>query len=186
MIPIQDLSSVKNGLMNRKIKGSVIVKHKNLIVISMLSIFMFIIFIGCGDGDITSAIYNNDKKLAETSDSWSLFNNNQSIENNEFNGTYELSGCGTIWRYSSDEQFDLQVPYNLTVNSGKAKLILITPDNEVKTLVENTSKSPVKYESTFTLPIEKGLNRIKLVGSKKANIQVQLKIDEGTFEKIEF
>lgn len=159
-------------------------KNKNLIVISLLSIFMFIVFIGCGDTN--SAIYNNDKKLAETSDSWSLFNNNQSIANNEFNGTYELSGCGTIWRYSSDEQVDLQVPYNLIVKSGKAKLILITPDNEVKTLVENTSKSPVKDEATFTLPIEKGLNRIKLVGSKKANIQVQLKIDEGTFEKIEF
>lgn len=161
-------------------------KHKNLIVISLLSISMFIGFIGCGDGDITSAIYTNDKELAATYDSWSLFNNNQSIENNEFNGTYELSGCGTIWKYSSDEQVDLQVPYNLTVKGGKAKLILITPDNEVKTLVENTSKSPVKDECTFTLPLEKGLNRIKLVGSNKTNIQVQLKIDEGIFQKIEF
>lgn len=159
-------------------------KHKNLIVISLLSMFMFIAFIGCGDTN--SSVYNNNEELASSEDRWSLSYPSQSIENGEYTGSYELSGCDTIWQYSSDKQIDLQVPYNLTVKNGKAKIILITPNNEVKTLVENTSESSVNGDTTFTLPIEKGLNRIKIAGYQKANIQVQLKIDEGTFEKIGF
>ncbi len=98
----------------------------------------------------------------------------------------KLSGSGTIWAYESSSDFDLKVPYILSVKSGKAKIVLISPDNTVVNLVENTDKATMKETTSLTLPIKKGNNRIKLVGYKKADIDIELHIEKGTFEKISF
>ncbi|MCW6060831.1 hypothetical protein LAV35_10680 [Clostridium sporogenes] len=80
----------------------------------------------------------------------------------------------------------MKVPYILSVKSGKAKIVLISPANTVVNLVENTDKATMKGTTSLTLPIKKGNNRIKLVGYKKADIDIELHIEKGTFEKISF
>ena len=41
-------------------------------------------------------------------------------------------------------------------------------------------------ETSITLPIKKGDSRIKIIGYKKADIDIKLHIDEGTFEIMGF
>lgn len=159
-------------------------KSKRAIVISMITILIFSMLIGCGD--IASNVYNNNKKLARDEETWSLDTSNQLIEKGQYEGEFILTGACAVWEYDSPSEFDLKVPYKLTVNKGKAKIVLITPDNEVVTLVENTDKATVSDNTNFTLPIKKGLNRIKIAGNKKADIKLEMKIDKGTFKKIGF
>lgn len=80
----------------------------------------------------------------------------------------------------------MKVPYILSVKSGKAKIVLISPANTVVNLVENTHKATMKGTTSLTLPIKKGNNRTKLVGYKKADIDIELHIEKGIFEKISF
>ena len=131
-------------------------------------------------------VYNDDSKIANDSDTFGLDESDETIEEGVYKGKLKFSGSITIWTYESNEDFELQVPYTLSVKSGKAKIVLISPDNTVNTLVENTNKSSVEGEAILTVPIKKGVNRIKLVGYKKADIDVELNIEKGTFHEINF
>lgn len=155
-------------------------KRKILVIITII---MINLLIGCGD-NFMDRVYNNDIKIANDSDTFGLDKSDETIEEGVYKGKVKLSGSGTIWTYESNEDFDLQVPYTLSVKSGKAKIVLISPDNTVVTLVENTAKSSVEGNTTLTIPIKKGINRIKLVGYKKADIELELHIEKGTFKSI--
>lgn len=60
-------------------------------------------------------------------------------------------------QYESSSDLDLKVPYFLSVKSGKAKIVLISPDNTVINLVENTNKATMKGTASLTVPIKKGI-----------------------------
>ncbi|WP_454054640.1 50S ribosomal protein L7ae [Clostridium sp. Marseille-Q7071] len=156
-------------------------KRKILVIITII---MINLLIGCGKNNFMDRVYNDDSKIANDSDTFELDKSDETIEEGVYKGKVKLSGSGTIWTYESDEDFDLQVPYILSVKSGKAKIVLISPDNTVVTLVENTAKSSVEGNTTLTIPIKKGINRIKLVGYKKADIELELHIEKGTFKSI--
>lgn len=38
--------------------------------------------------------------------------------------------------------------------------------------------------TSFTVPIKKGKNRIKVVGYEKADIDIELHIEKGTFKEV--
>lgn len=155
-------------------------KKRKILVI--MTIIMISLLIGCGD-NFMDRVYNDDSKIANEYDTFSLDESDETIEEGVYKGKFKLSGSGTIWTYESDEDFDLQAPYILSVKSGKAKIVLISPDNTVVTLVENTAKSTVEGNTALTVPIKKGINRIKLVGYKKADIELELHIEKGEFKK---
>ena len=158
---------------------------KKRIVILTMTIIMISLFTGCGNNAMNKIYYDNSK-IAKVSDTFSLDESKEIIESGIYKGKLRLSGSGTIWAYESSTDIDLQVPYTLSVNSGKAKIVLITPDNTVVDLVENTDKANIKGPTSITVPIKKGNNRIKVIGYKKADIDIELHIDKGTFTKISF
>ncbi len=158
-------------------------KKRKILVI--MTIIMITLLIGCGK-NFMDRVYNDDSKIANDSDTFGLDESDETIKEGVYKGKFKLSGSGTIWTYESDEDFDLQVPYTLSVKSGKAKIVSISPDNTVVTRVENTAKSSVEGNTTLTIPIKKGINRIKLVGYKKADIELELHIEKGEFKKISF
>lgn len=149
-------------------------------ILFMIIIIIITPLIGC-ENNTTDKIYNNDSKIASLSDDFLLDSDTETVESGIYKGKFKLSGSKTIWTYESSSDFDLKVPYKLSLKSGKAKIILITPDNRVINLVENTNKSPVNESALLIIPIKKGNNRIKLVGYKKADINIELQIKEGNF-----
>ena len=96
----------------------------------------------------------------------------------------KMTGMDTIWKYQADKDMTLQMHYNLKVTAGKAKLVLITPDDTIVTLTEQDSSTSQEYaeqgqettansnteasdtESTAELTLKKGTNRIKIVCEK--------------------
>lgn len=157
-------------------------KKKMLIFISLIiSISMLI---GCNN--TMDNIYNDNSKIVKEGDTFGLDETHEVAKNGIYKGIVKLSGTGTIWTYKSDKNLNLKVPYTFSVKSGKAKIVLISPNNKVTVLVENTGKNTEGEIKKLTIPIKKGNNRIKLVGYKKANITLEIHIDKGEFQKIDF
>ncbi|NFM45284.1 50S ribosomal protein L7ae [Clostridium botulinum] len=155
---------------------------KKIITFIAMTIMMISLLIGCSNNTMDK-VYNDNNKIASVSDTFGLDKSDEIIESGIYKGKLKLSGSGTIWTYESSSDFDLKVPYILSVKSGKAKIVLISPDNTIVNLVENTDKATIKGTTSLALPIKKGNNRIKLVGYTKADIDIELHIEKGTFEK---
>lgn len=158
---------------------------KKRIVLITMSIMIISLLVGCMN-TTTNKVYNDNNKIASVSDTFGLDESNETIESGIYKGKFKLSGSGTIWTYESSTDFDLQIPYTLLVKSEKAKIVLISPDNTVVNLLENTSDFTIEGATSVTAPIKKGNNRIKVVGYEKADIDIELHIDTGTFQKISF
>ena len=157
--------------------------YKKIIVFFAMINILMILFVGCNKSTIDK-VYNDSNKIASVSDTWGLDESNQTIEPGIYKGSLKLSGSGTIWTYDSSSDIDLKVPYILSVKSGKAKIVLISPDNMVVTLIESTSKATMEGTTSLTVPIKKGNNRIKLVGYEKSDVDIELHIEKGIFKKI--
>ncbi len=157
-------------------------KKKMLIFISL--IILISMLIGCNN--TMDNIYNDNSKIVKEGDTFGLDETHEVAQNGIYKGIVKLSGTGTIWTYKSDKNLNLKVPYTFSVKSGKAKIVLISPNNKVTVLVENTGKNTEGEVKKLTIPIKKGNNRMKLVGYKKANITLEIHIDKGEFQKINF
>ncbi|MFX0549194.1 50S ribosomal protein L7ae [Hathewaya histolytica] len=156
---------------------------KKRIIFNAITIMAISLLIGCGSNTMDK-IYNDNSKIASVYDTFGLDESKETIGSGIYKGTFKLSGSGTIWTYESGSDIDLKVPYALSVKSGKAKIVLISPDNTVINLVENTDKVTRNGTTSLTIPIKKGNNRIKVVGYDKADIDIELHMEKGTLKKI--
>ena len=86
---------------------------------------------------------------------------------------------GEIWEFDAPKDLDVKIESQITVSSGKAKLVLIDPDDTVTILKEYTadSKAEQKYSETFR--VKKGHNRMKLVAEKDTQIEFDISVDQG-------
>ncbi|AKN30383.1 50S ribosomal protein L7ae [Clostridium carboxidivorans P7] len=139
------------------------------------------LLVGCSN-DVADKVYDDNSKICKEYDTFGMDNSNEKVEQGLYKANLKISGDTTIWEYKSDKDFDLKVPYNLSVKSGKGKIVLISPDNKVTTLVEKSSKADNGGKESMMLSIKKGNNRIKLVGYKKADMNVEIHLDKGNFK----
>lgn len=149
---------------------------KKIIALFLLCCTIILIS-GCADD--RNAIYDDSVKIAKSSDShlsvMSVYNRND----NEFNmSAQSFTGAKTIWNYDAKNEGDVTFSYSLSVSEGgKAKLVLITPDNEVVTLIENIDN--IEEIQSQTVSLKKGKNRIKIVGYDDPKLNLVLSVDVG-------
>lgn len=150
----------------------------------MIFIVLSIVLVGCSKNHIDS-VYNDNEKISSNTNSFNLDVDKQSIDGQEFKGVIKkIEGMDTIWTYESNKDMELDMTYLLNVASGKLKLVLISPDNSVTTLIERSKESEVVDCATNTLQIKKGLNRIKLVANKNTRIEFNIIIPNGEFKEL--
>lgn len=150
----------------------------------MIGFFVFITLLltGCS----MNYLYSNDKKISSYTNSFNLNKAEQTIEDQEYIGELEFEGMDTVWIYNAEQDMDIEVSYLLSVSEGKAKLVFIGPEGELKILVENTGNVIQKEMKTSKFSLKKGKNRIKLIGANKAQIYLKLKINEGILYTVGF
>lgn len=125
-------------------------------------------------------VYDNDEIIAEEYNSYNLYKSSQYIEGNCLTGSAEkLEGMGMVWIFDAPEEVDVNMEGKVTVLSGKAKLVMIAPDDTLTVLREYTGDSKEPHEFTDTFRVEKGRNRIKLIGAKDTRIEYEISIDQG-------
>ncbi len=154
--------------------------------LAVLTLYIILTIAGCSNNSMLS-IYDNDAKIASESNSFNLDNTKQKINGQNFIGTIErIEGMDTIWTFEAEENIELDMTYLLDVISGKAKLVLISPDNSLTTLIEITNESEVTDYATNVLSIKKGLNRIKIIAGENTELNFDITIPSGDFKKIGF
>ena len=133
----------------------------------------------CGDHNAT---YDDDTIIARTSDGFLSTMSTSSTFGKDFTMAATFTGAKTIWRYRANEDMDVRLSYLLSVaEGGKAKLVLITPDNEVVILTENINNSVMDEPRAETITIKKGNNRIKIVGQDSPKLELKINAEVGRF-----
>lgn len=154
---------------------------KKILVITVLCLLIGLT--GCRQNEMTS-IYNNERKIAEVSNSFGYDDLQQEIDNNILSISYEkLNGMDTVWLYEANEDMDLDITYQFTVSKGKAKLVHILPDNANQIIIEK-NKDTTAAEETSTIFLKKGTNRIKIVATDNADLKMEISIPAGAYEKM--
>lgn len=153
-------------------------------IIWVIMILLVLGLCGCRTNPML-AVYNDDSKIASDSNSYNLINDEQSIENQNYEGSIEkFEGMDTIWTYDAMEDINLDIEYQVSVHTGKMKLVLIAPDDTLTTIVEVTPKNTMKNIENTTLELKKGKNRIKVVGGKNTKLDLDISIPEGEFSNL--
>ena len=150
-------------------------------ILCMLLIIICLI-IGCSLNPML-AVYDNDKKIASATNSYTLNNIEQSFEEKHFTASVEkMEGMDTIWVFDAKEDKTLDITYTLNVTSGKMKLALISPDGEVSVIGESGSGMTDPIQSTFH--VKSGNNRIKIVAGENTAFTVDITISDGEFQEL--
>ena len=148
------------------------------------ALLISVVFTGCAMNSAV-AVYDNNEKIASESNTFNLDAVEQEIKDGQMTANVErMEGMETIWSFSSEEDKEVYITYNLSVYSGKLKMALITPDGEVNVIEECDTEMAEPLQST--LNIQNGENRIKLVAGKDTKFDMEVSIAEGKFLKIGF
>ncbi|WP_242844559.1 50S ribosomal protein L7ae [Clostridium novyi] len=154
-------------------------------ILIIVSLMMSVLLMGCKSRG-TDKVYNDNNEISKEYDTFGIDRRKETIEDGVYKGNLKISGTNTIWQYKSDKNFNIKVSGVLSVKGGKGKIVFISPDNKVINIAEIKDKEVKEYNISVTVPIKKGLNRIKVVGYDKADVNMEIHIDEGKFQKIKF
>ena len=153
-------------------------KLKNLFGAGLIAVCLMT---GCANS--MAAIYDDDIKIASSTNSYKLNNYKQTVENGHFTASVEkMEGMDTIWVFDAEEDTSLNITYALNVYSGKAKLVLIPPRGDVSIIAECDTEMSEPIQST--LNVESGYNRIKIVAGENTKFDIEISIQEGEFKEL--
>lgn len=135
-----------------------------------------------GEFDVNS-IYSDNEKIAEDHSSYNMFQATQNISNTSYEAAFELEGMLKIWEYDAEANEKIDISYMLSTTTGKAKLVLIEPDAEVRTIIEDVSNITQTEMESSTFSLKEGKNIIKLVAYNQANLNFKVEINAGEFSR---
>lgn len=161
--------------------------NKKILIIAIITVLMVITgIIGVSvyvvnnyAGNYQKSIYENNSKIIDKSDSYSYFNQVRSNIDGTLKSKFKFTGMDTIYNLDTKDGGTISINYNANIVSGKFKLVLINPDDEVTTIVEGTGKGTKK------ISLGNGEGRLKLVG-KNAKGDIELSIDTKDDIEIEY
>ncbi len=132
--------------------------------------------------------YDNNHTLAEENDYWALFSSGPSVKENGKSLEYKartLRGNFLVAQADIKQECEYSFSLNISADVGKAKLILIKPNNTIEVLKEVIADSENKFNGNISFHCNIGLNRVKFVGS---NFKGQFKLAQpgSLFDFVDF
>lgn len=135
-----------------------------------------ILLTGCAV-NIGKQVYDNDEMLGADYDRYSSEYFSQSSEGNILSGSAEkLEGMRTIKKFDSSGEGEISLSFNLSVSSGKAKIVLVAPDGTVTIPGECTSEEKELTDDKHYKASE-GEYRIKMVGDEGTRLEYEITIN---------
>ena len=170
---------------NKMIKKSN-VKYVKMICL-LLSFVMLSMLFGCSMGhDDNENVYNDDSKIA-LQNNFSTKGQNSKISDDEssFSSNMKhLNGCFQVAEADIKDKCDVEMCFSGEIKSGKAKVVLVKPNNEVVILKEVVAGQDNSYFCNLTVSCDVGLNKIKFVGQDySGNFELSQK-NEKVFDYI--
>lgn len=131
-----------------------------------------------------NGIYDDDEKITADYSSYSYNNLKQTLKNSTLDVSGQMTGMDTVCTFTPQEDTEISYTCTLTAQSGRAKLVLVAPDDTVQTLLEVDEDSAEPEDNTYTLPLQAGKNVIKLVCSEKTKFHLTITIEEGSLRTL--
>lgn len=137
---------------------------------------------GCGFNPML-AVYDDNAKIAGDTNTYNLSNYEQVQSDLHFTASVgKMEGMDTIWVLDAEEDMTVDITYQLSVFSGKMKLVLVDPEKEVSVIVECDSEMEETVQST--LDVKKGNNRIKIVAAENTQFDIDMTLSAGGLKEL--
>ena len=140
--------------------------HRKFIAGAVILATLPFVLTGCHVGSSSSGDYYNDSKIA-SSNSFSCrkgWNGNPqddgksyAVQVEGFDGNCQLAVADV------ETDCDGEINFSINANSGKAKLVLVDPNLNVKVLKEVNAQNEHSYSGNISVHCSKGSNVIKIV-----------------------
>lgn len=110
--------------------------------------------------DYQKSVYNDNSKIVKEADSYNYLKRVGNAKGNNASITFDrFYGMDTIWTIDADEDGAIKIDYDADIKNGSFKTVIITPNNVVNLIFENSQSGSKE------ISVKKGKNRIKIIGS---------------------
>ena len=151
---------------------------------AVLILLLSALLSGCSPNP-AAELYDNESAITSDSNTYNLDGITQQVVDDTYEVTVEkMEGMDTVWSFDSDYEDEITVSYSVSLQSGRLKLVLISPDGTLTTLVECSPDMGRNGEETIS--IIPGENRIKIVTAEDTEFTLDLSIPEGEFQELGF
>lgn len=115
-------------------------------------------------------IYNDDLKVIAQGDSYSFSYRDGIMQGNTADLQFKFNGSNTLWDIETNNEAVINIDYSSNIYNGKFKVVLITPEDEIINVLEQSDSGEKEIE------LKNGKSRIKIIGldaegSLKLNIE---------------
>lgn len=145
---------------------------------------LLVAFLLAGRSNAMADVYDNESKIISNTNSFNLDGIEQEIEGNSYTATIEkMEGMDTVWTLDTEEETTVDIAYDITLYSGKVKVVLLSPDGELTTLAECISDQDNSSNNT-SLSLPQGEYRIKIIAGENTKFDISLSITDGAFHEL--
>ena len=132
--------------------------------------------VGCSVDQNLKSLYNDNKKIAATGDSYSFMNRVGDTKDKTIEVKYsKFYGDETIWIFDVVKQGEIKVDFDSSIDSGKFKVVMITPLDEVVNVFEH-QKDEGSQQGRSTISADLGRYRLKIIGDN-ASGEFKMEVD---------
>lgn len=104
--------------------------------------------------DYKNDFFNNQRKITNTQDSYTFLQRSLDVNSNEINLTFSsLSGSDTIFSKSYFKDDIIEFDLSQDLQSGEVKVVIITPDNDVKYLYPGSNRFIAHITGIYTIKV---------------------------------
>lgn len=153
-------------------------RNKKKIILTIIGVLIMVsaiitlrnIFNNNYAGTYQKSIYDDNSKIIAESDSYSYLDRIDESTDEKLKLKFILTGMESVYKIEAKEEEVININYDANISSGKFKVVLVTPEDKVITLLEGSGSDSKEVK------INKGENRIKIVGSNtKGSVEISLK-----------
>jgi len=131
-----------------------------LALLLILSMIMISVLNGCSKvSAYQKGIYDNSKAIVKQHDSFFFQKRIGNTGKNESSICFsKFNGMETLWSIKAEDRGSITINYDVEIDKGDFKFVLITPEDDIINLFEGSSEGEQEIE------LGEGKSRIKIVG----------------------
>lgn len=158
----------------------IILRKKNLKYIIFLIIIILLLYVHyLSKYNLNSNVnYNNEEWLVTSGDHYNYKDKIGELTNNGAKLEYEMSGLESFWEFTVEEKANIFFQCKNMLQKGKAKLILVSPTNEIEIIFEGNT------DDGYVINLDKGTSRMRFVGEKAVG-NLEITFEYGDNVKVE-
>lgn len=102
--------------------------------------------------------YTNKDKITSAYNQYNYQLRDGTITETEADFTFDFTGTDRLWTITAQEDTEIKCLYEAQITDGKFKMVLITPEKNISSVLEGSSAA------TVILKLHEGENVVKIVG----------------------